>query len=505
MRILLILPPFERLYGIGRGYFPIGLGYLAACLEKGGFDVQIYNAEMGEEKRLEQLKYSKYDNYYQNYRNRLVDDGHFIWQEVRYMLRKAAPDVIGLSVMTAKYGSAKKITDIAKEISPSTIVIWGGPHPTIQPEEVLRGANVEFVVRGEGEKTLLELCQVLEDGSNEFSHINGLSYKSEGGIFHNVDRDFITDLDSLPFPARHLDVRPDLYSPDQMAVLVSTRGCPFNCGYCGAKSIWRRRVRHRGPENILAEIDLIVSRYDVNRIFFWDDNFTVSRSRTLDLCNKLIQSKRKITFGMTTRVDLLDEELLSVMKQAGLESIDLGIETGSPRMLKLVRKEITHKQVMSAVELCRKLDINWDAFIMVGFPEETEEDIDMTAHLIGKIKPFYTCLSIFTPYPGTELYDKAKELGLIPHSVNWTYYSHQSPENHFMKYIEKERFREIIVELATKIDRRNWVNLWKRRMTSAVKHPLATLHKIWKLLKVGDYITGALRELLKTYSSLGGI
>ncbi len=477
MKILLILPPFSRLHGLKIEYFPLGLGYLAAYVEKKGFDVKMYNAEMGKEPRIAS-SYSVYKKAFRDYINRMEDPNDFIWQEVKSVLRNVAPMVVGLSVMTAKSGSAKKISQIVKEFNPRSIVVWGGPHPTILPDEVLQDTNVDFAVRGEGEQTFLELCQALKKGSNIFSEIKGLSYKKDNKIFHNTDRELITDLDSLPFPGKHLDLKKELYTPGQMAVIVTSRGCPFNCGYCGAKSIWNRRLRHRTAENVLKEIDQIVERYNVKSFFFWDDCFTSSRKTTLDLCQKIIQRKRKFEFSITTRVNLVDYELLNVMKQAGLLSIDFGIETGSPRILKLIHKEVNQQQILKAVKLCKKLHILVNAFIMVGFPEETEEDIKMTLRFIKKIKPHTVYLSIYTPYPGTELYDKAKELGLVSEPVNWQYFSHQSPENHFVKHISKERFSEVVAELAKNFDRLNHLNKWERRVKLFIRNPILTSNKV---------------------------
>jgi anaerobic magnesium-protoporphyrin IX monomethyl ester cyclase len=483
MKTLLVLPPFNRLHGIEKGYFPLGLGYLAAVLARNDLDVRIYNAEMTREKQLSSVKYSGYDEYYQNYVLGLKNDDHPVWQEAASTLRSAAPDLVGLSVMTAKYASAMKMTEIVKRTCPSALVVWGGPHPTIQPDEVLQSPNVDFVVRGEGEETFLELCLALSGGSGDFSDIKGLCYKRGGEIRHNTLREPIRDLDGVPLPARHLDLNPGLYTPYQMSAIMGTRGCPYDCAYCASRNTWGRTVRYRSAGNIVEEIDHIAERYDSGHFFFWDDNFTLSRKWTLDLCRALIANKRKVTFGINTRVDLVDRDVLSALKGAGLVSIDFGIETGSPRMLRLLNRKMTVEEMHRAFKLCKQLGIGHNAYVMLGFPEETEEDMQLTIDLVDKIKPDFSGLSIFTPYPGTSLYEKAKELDLLSEPMDWSRFSHQSPENHFVKHVEKARFREIASSFATRLDRRNRFNFWNRRMRSAARHPVRTGRKVLSRLQ----------------------
>ena len=206
-----------------------------------------------------------------------------------------------------------------------------------------------------------------------------------------------------------------------------------------------------------------------------------------DQQEKIIDEKMNFHFGITTRVNLIDYDLLCLMKKAGLSHVDLGIETGSPNMLKLIDKDINQQQIIAAAKLCRKMDIDWNAFIMIGFPDETEEDIKKTFRLIKRIKPHNICLSIFTPYPGTKLYERAKELALIPDHVDWSKFSHQSPENHFVKNIPKDIFKKLVASSASKIDKINELNyrnrLLKVRIISATKHPLRSLKKIFLLLR----------------------
>jgi len=483
VKVLLILPPFNRLYGIGNGYFPIGLGSIAAYLNQNGFDVKIYNAEMSKKGGIASPKYAQFVEGYQKYIKILHDDTHEIWQEIKTVIKNENPHIVGLSVMTAKYGSADIISKIVKRYNPDSFVVWGGPHPTIQPDEVLQNQNVDFVVRKEGELTFLELCQKIKQNSYDFAKIKGMSYKQKGKIQHNQDREYIKNLDILPFPNKELDLNHNLYSSDQMSVMVTSRGCPFNCGYCGAKNIWTRHVRYRSTENIMREIKQITNHYQSKDIFFWDDSFTSNRKRINELCKQIIADKIPINFEITTRVDLVDSDLLKLMKKAGLARINFGIETGSVKMLKLIDKGISQKQIIKAANLCNKIGITWNAFIMIGFPDETEDDIKMTLNFVNQIKPHTICLCIFTPYPGTQLYDRAKELSLIPDQVNWADFSHRSPKNHFVKNISKNNFQKIAASAAITIDNLNRANIFKRRIKSSIKHPIVSFKKLSNKLK----------------------
>lgn len=477
MKVLLMLPPFGIFHGYSP-YFPIGLGSIASFLKEKGFDAIIYNADINSENASFPVKYSNYISEYQSYLNSLNNRDHLVWQSIRNIIKNKKPDIIGLSVMTAKYESALIVSEIAKECNSSIFVVWGGPHPTIRPDEVLQNKSVDFAVRKEGEMTFLELCQSIKFKSYNFSSIKGISYKKNGEICHNEDREYIQNLDMLPFPDIEADLNSNMYSSAQKSVIVTSRGCPFNCGYCGAKAIWTRRVRFRSTESIIKQIKKVTENYGSNKIFFWDDSFTVNKKRVVELCERIISEKIKIDFYITTRVDIIDYDILKIMKKAGLKAIDFGVETGSPNMLNLIDKGITQEKIIKAVTMCDKIGIIWNIFLMIGFPDETEEDINMTLEFAKKIKPYSAYLSIFTPYPETPLYDRAVELFLIPEKIQWSHFSHHSPENHFVKKISKERFQEIVFHASSVIDSLN-----KRgRVKLFLNHPLLFLKKSFSFI-----------------------
>jgi len=440
-RILLINPPFNRLKGIRAKYFPIGLGYLGAALKKNGFYVRIYNTEIGNpSENLICPPMEKVVSYYNKYIESLNNPDHYVWKNVENTISDFKPDIVGISVMTAKYGSALKISRICKSITKKIVVVWGGPHPTLLPEESLENDTVDFVVRGEGELAFPALCANL---NGDIKTIKGISFKKENRIIHNSQMPLIEELDSLPFMGRELALNKEQYSNDDFGVITTSRGCIFRCTYCCAPKIWGKKIRHRSPENVIKEIIKIQKEYHTDTLMFWDDSFTVDKAYTKSLCNKIIGKRLNIRFGCTTRVNLVDNELLKIMRKAGCYNIDFGIESGSKRILDLIKKDISFEQIEHAAKLCRKNNINWNAFFMIGFPQETKQDIIDSMKYFKKLRPSEASLSIFTPYPGTELFKVAKNYGLINDKVDWSSYSHHSSENSFVKDLTKEELSEL--------------------------------------------------------------
>lgn len=498
VRVLLINPPFQRLKGIAHIYMPIGLGYLCSYISKyGRIDASIYNAEVPEisEKLIFHMKYQDMLRFHKKYTDALYDENNYIWKEARKVISDFGPDFVCLTVMTAKYDSALNISKIAKSVNGNCKVVWGGPHPTIDPDGVLRNSCVDFAVRGEGEATLKELIDTVSENANfssRLEQIDGLSYKSENGVKNNPDRKFIEDLDALPLPAKDKMLYRERYLPSSWGDIITLRGCPFRCGYCGAHNIWTRRVRHRKPKNVIEEMRSIISKYDNKEFYFWDDNFTLDRQKALKICGLIKSSGMRISWGCTTRVDLLDDEIIREMKSAGCNNISIGIESGSRNIVKKIHKDITMDMVTDAVRLLDKHDLKYEAFFMIGFPEETKEDLDATFDLMKRLTKGRICFSIFTPYPGTEQYDVAKNCGLLSEAPDWSRFSHQSVENHFMKNVNEGDFKAYTKDISAWIDERNARNiaiealLWNTclNIRPLIKNPRLIINKIMTFFSI---------------------
>ncbi len=493
MKILLINPPFQRLKGIAHIYFPLGLGYLCTAVSADRMvNAMIYNAEVPDfsERLPFHVRYSDMLKLHDKYIDSLSNDNHYVWQEIAGVIKDFNPDLVGISVMTAKFAPSLKLSQIAKSLNRDCKVVWGGSHATVDPKRVLQNEAVDFVVRGEGEVTLRNLTDLLLKDIGNFhkglQSIEGLSYKIDSQIFHNSDRALINDLDDLALMEKDKVFFRNRYLPSSWGDIITSRGCPFTCGYCSAHNTWTYRVRFRSIQKILEEIDLVIAKYNTKEFYFWDDNFTLNRDRILEFCRLLKQKKMQISWGCTTRVDLLDDFLIKEIKKAGCNYISIGIETGSERMLKKIHKGITIKQVKSATDLLNKHDLKYEAFFMFGFPEETQEDIRETMSLMKQLSNAEICFSIFTPYPSTEQYEITRKNGLISESPDWSQFSHQSQANHFMKYLTRQEFRKNIEEISSWVDENNARNIDLRRLIwkaylnlgSLIKNPRLFMNKL---------------------------
>ena len=488
MKILLINPPFHRLKGLQKTYYPIGLGYLGSALEKAGFAVKLYQAENPREslakiglKNKNRLMLQMYRKYLQA----LADDAHPVWREISQVIADESPDMVGVSCMTVYLASALKIAAIVKNNNPHCRVVFGGHHPTLLPDDVLQRPDIDFVVRGEGERTFVELAEALATGG-DLAQIPGLSWRCEDDIKHNPQQELIHDLDSLSPPLRSGLIFPESFSPTDLGVVITSRGCPFSCTFCSAKSMWGRKVRYRSIENVMAEIKMLVNDHRLKEIFFWDDSFTVDRRRTIELCQAIGDEKLGISWACTTRLDLLDDELLAAMKRAGCAQIDVGIESGSEPILQSIKKGVTLALIDRGIELIHKHRIFATAFFMIGFPDETVEDIQRTFALMRKI-PATITFSVFTPYPGTELFQYMEKSGLVVDIDDWSKLSHHSPNNYFTRNIDRATFAQLVEQGASIVDEHNNRFIYKyhylrNNLTFYLKNPRFLIYKMKKYL-----------------------
>lgn len=483
MKVLLIDPPYDRLVGFRSEWFPLGLTYIASYLQLSGHEVGIYNAEHGCDTKYKSIV--SYAEDFSKYKSAINSDQHPVWQEAREKIRSFNPQLVGISAITPKVPAALKIAQICKDINHDTTVVFGGHHSTIRPDEILSTQNVDFVIRGEGEESLCELIEKLQNPLPNYHTVEGLSFRNNGEIIHNANRKYINDLDSLPLPARNRLFDLQSYTPVQLSMVMTSRGCPYQCGFCSSRNMWGKSIRFRSINNVLKEISELKTRYSVNNITFMDDSFTLNRNRVKDFCMALIESRINITWSCLTRVNIISDELIMLMKKAGCTKIDVGIESGNQRVLDLIKKEITLKQVQEAVKILRKNKMYWSGFFMFGFPTETEEDIFDTLDFLKQTNPDWANISIFTPYPKTELYELSVEKGMITDPPDYTLYSHQNPNLRFTDKIPQDRFYSLAKHVLKEIHKHNssCKSLIKRALTRKYhKNPRLLLHDARKVM-----------------------
>ncbi len=405
--VLLIHPTFStrlhygKLSRVAPSLLPVSLVYLAAYLEKFHYPVRIYDGQVEE-----------------------LSDGILADR-----LRRERPDVVGITCMTPMAAEAHHAAKITKEVLPSALTIFGGIHPTILPDETLADPHVDVVVRGEGEMILHELLQE-NAGRGDLSGISGLSWRRNGAVVHNPDRPPLEDLDALPFPAFHL-IPMDKYHqiPDAafalpLRGLITSRGCPFRCIFCSARLLSGYNYRYRSPDNVLAEMEVLINKYGARQLTLLDDNFVVNRDRTAGICDGMIARgyHQRVVWTCAARADQVDESLLRLMRQAGCKLVSYGVESGTQRLLDLVDKQLQLTQVERAVTWSKRAGLMTRGTFIIGLPTETPEETRRTIEYAKQLGLDLAKFSIATPYPGTPLYQMAKKQGLVD-DADWSRFS----------------------------------------------------------------------------------
>lgn len=402
MRILLINPPWSNdsvLDSLISNNPPLGLAYLAAVLEKEGY----------KEIKIVDMKVSKMP-----------------LNEIKSYIHDFKPNIVGIYSTTGQVTSAAKIIDIIKSIDKGIWCVLGGPHPSVLPERTLKETNADIVVLGEGEITMLEFVKAVES-KREISGVLGLYYKKEGDILFTGRRPYIEDLDTLPLPARHLLPDISLYSDTNSvyetklhAQVMSSRGCPFNCAFCD-KSVYGRTYRVRSAKSTVDEIEFLVNKYNVREIRFFDDLFTANKQRVVDICDELKKRNIQISWSCESRVNTITPELLKIMKEGGCWAISYGIESGTQEVLDALNKGITLDQIKTAVKLAKDAGLTVRGYFMIGLPTENVETIKRTIKFATKLDLDHAVFSLFSPYPGTELFKNIEKYGIIK-AKNWDEY-----------------------------------------------------------------------------------
>ncbi len=480
---MLIYPPYERFRGTSFAHFPIGLGFLATMLNNDGYEARIYNADFGpvETERFGERDIVSRTQTQDVFSCNALDDNHYIWKEIRQRLSDYQPDMVGIYTTTVAYPIALKILSIMKEMNKDCVTILGGPHPTVLPAKVMEIADVDFLLMGEAEFTLPKLCEEIKNGSRNFQSIAGLGYRENGNVVINKDYAFNDDICDLPVVDREVVFDRDSYPNNVLGgTILGSRGCPHRCTFCASVMIWKRHIRYRSVENIIAELKDLKEKYGLTRFSFYDDTFTSHAKKAREFCEKLIEENIGLNWTCLTRADLINEPMLDLLKRSGCTAISVGIESGSDRVLKAMKKGITTETIRNAVRLIKRHQMEFYAFFMVGLPYEKAEDIRMTINIIKEIRPDHMNLSTFFPYPGTEAHEETVKLGMLDADYDWATnleIGHHSMHNCFTPHIPKDEFQSLVVEAletarqANAMTLRKRLNIYWQRKGFYLKHP----------------------------------
>lgn len=397
-KLLLINPPYLVTPGKFNAVYtepPLGVAYLAAYVREynKNVDIKIIDAAT-----------MQYDLY-----------------ELESFIFSEQPDIVGVSVVTFTANFAQQIFDYCKSLNTKILTVAGGCHPTALPFDLHADINVV----GEGEVTLKEVVEY-KQGLRDISEINGIAYRNNGVETLNQARSY-TDVDTIPFPA--WDLLPmDRYSHQypyktrnkKYATLITARGCPYNCRFCGVKNMWGKQVRYRNTANVIKEIQTLVEKYDVSFLYIFDDTFTIRRARVVELCNEI--KKFGIKWACFSRVDLIDRELLRTMKAAGCVEIQFGVESGNPDILRSIKKGISLEEAEKAFRYAREIGINTKGFFMIGNDGETVKTVNDTINVAVRLNPTYGFFSILIPFPGLPIHEEYKNKGYIK-TFDWDKYN----------------------------------------------------------------------------------
>ena len=475
MNIVLIHPPWFRLFDGDLQQPLIGLGYLAAVLEENGYKPIIYNADFnyGQGKEITNLDFLLK---HESYKSILNDINHPIWQEVKEKIEYLKPDVVGLDAMTASFPAALNVAALVKQYSRDTYVVLGGHHPTALPEAVLKCQDVDVVVRGEGERTFLELIRNIENKS-DLTDVLGISLKKNGAIFHNPDRPLIPDINTIPYTAKHLMLDLDKYPPDGFGMIISSRGCPYNCIFCSSKLVWTRKTRFRSPQNVVGEIKQTKESFKTDTFKFLDDTLTLDKDHIIEICDLLIQENVDIRWACMSVVNSLDEVMLQKMRQSGCYMVSIGIETGDPETMKRIKKGITLKQVENAVKVLKKHGFLVHGYVMYGFPWETQEHLERTIRFIENLKLDSLGYSIATPLPATELLSIVQNEGLLPDTelIDWRNLHQGSPDMFFTNKMPRDEARKLISNVEREFHDQDLKQRKRATRSNIIHHPIDSI------------------------------
>ena len=419
MRVCLINPPRiqPKAWGKPNVFPPITLASVAAVLEK-KHAVSIIDAPTEGWKNLVDMDETKY---------RVGLSAQTIADRVRLW----NPDVIVIEIPFSGWSkTAFEVVHAVKAVNKKIVIVLMGQHPSARPENCLSELDVDFVVIGEPENTVLELVDALEAGKQNFNDIDGLGFRKNGKPALTGKRAIIANMDSLPFPARHMlpmklyneavkenPLRGEISKP--WTIVTTSRGCPYNCVFCTTCIVWGRTWRARSPKNVVDELEYLVKTYGIKQVDFYDENMTQDKKRVADICDLIVERGLRLEWFTPNgiRADTLDEALLRKMKRAGCKKIRVAPESGVQRIVdEVIGKNLDLKTVEQAVVLCKKVGIKVGCFFVLGLIGETKADIEETIRFAYKLRRLGADSLIFSiamPIYRTALYEQAKQGGYL--------------------------------------------------------------------------------------------
>jgi anaerobic magnesium-protoporphyrin IX monomethyl ester cyclase len=410
-------PPTDSPWFLGKKVPPLGLAYVAANLEKHGFQVTM----------LDNYMLQKPIN------------------EVQQLVLSLKPEIVGITCSSATYVRCVETAKGIKEAFPSCKIVAGGWHPSYVPESMLQHPEIDYVVVGEGERAMVQLATHVTEGRKDadLAKIPGLGYRINGKIMLN-ERKLIEDMDELPFPARHLlpmqlyDRTIEFLTAKPIDTMNIIRGCSFNCAFCEPRKLWGQVCRGFSPTRVVDEIEHLVTQYGSKGIYFINDNFTIRKKETIEICELIKKRNLDIQWVCDTRADLVSREVLRSMKGAGCKTIWFGVESGSIEVLNLLNRNIPLEKVEDAIRLCKEEGIQTSCSFILGIPGETINDMKTTFKFARKLDPDWCQFNVYVPCPGSRLYEEVMEKHLYDRVDNFLTYV-KTDQFDYQKVLEVQR------------------------------------------------------------------
>ena len=409
-KVLLIQPPLTThtdLSSEPKGIHPpLGLAYMAAVLEN-DYQVRILDAVV-----------EGYETEVPLERN-LIRYG-LSYAEIEERIEAFEPDVVGVSnLFSSGFREALQVSSLVKKINAEIITVMGGPHPSALPEDVLKHAEIDFVILGEGEHSFKELLRSIE--KNDFQNLDGVAFNKNGQVQVIPKTQFIDDLDELPFPARHLLPLKRYFEIGEGFIitrrkpftpLITSRGCTAQCTFCPVHATWGGKWRARSAYSVLDEIEHLVQTYGVKEVHFDDDNLVLNKRRAQKIFEGIIDRELDIVWTVPTGLALwaVDDELLRLMRESGCYKLYVAVESGDEQILhNVIRKPLNLKKIKPLVRTMRKLGIEVETFFVVGMPGETDESLQRTFQFARELDADATHYFFANPMPGTRLWEVCAE------------------------------------------------------------------------------------------------
>lgn len=404
MNVLLINPTIDRAFSKRYSYFPIGLAYLLSTLEKEGYKTKVLDFNANPEDLTE--------------------------ENIKNEVKAFGPSIAGIGCLFSNYyPSLTKLAGMIKDVDRGIKVVIGGLHPTLFYDQILsEHDSIDFVMLGESEQSLVDLCRAVKSGNSSFGDIDGMAYRENGDVRVNPKTSFIDDLDSLPFPAYesfdlskyHYHNRYSAFKKNTGMSVLTSRSCPNRCTFCSMFHSHGKRWRPRSARNVIDEVEHLYKNHGIRHFMFMDDNMTLNKKRTLEIFRGITGRGMKITFDFPNGVSIktIDRQVMEAIKEAGCQEMPLPIESGSERIRnEVIKKRLPEEKIFKAIELCNEFDIETIGLFVLGMPGEDHESVLENLEFVRKLKGNHAVdfisMAFATPFPGTALFEQCVREKLI--------------------------------------------------------------------------------------------